>query len=347
MLDTENLKFTVQFVDPDLDLEERDQQAMQLMAELRQMDEIEEVEPAIAPNPPEGNKSSGGFIPGAVVGEAAPSVFQQVFGFISDRFAHKHIAMRLELGDRAIDIAASSQEEMQLLLPILEQFTTNTARSETVQRTILVLAANPSNTNRLRLDHEVRDITNGLKRSNYRDQLRLETQWAVRHRDIQRAMLDTKPSIVHFCGHSIGNKTTQLLESEGASDSRFSRKKRDLETTATKAPEGLMFEDNNGQAYLLDSESLAEFFKLFSDRVQCVLLNGCYSETQAEAISQHIEYVIGMSRAIKDQSAIEFAIGFYDAIGAGESIEFAFDLGCSAIRMAKLPGYDIPKLKRK
>ncbi|MGC1308701.1 MAG: hypothetical protein WA885_15860, partial [Phormidesmis sp.] len=132
-----------------------------------------------------------------------------------------------------------------------------------------------------------------------RANLLLETRWAVTPRDIQRAMLETKPSIVHFSGRSG------------------------------------------------EDDSLADFFQLFADRLECVLLNDDHSAVSAAAIAQHINYTIGMNNSIPTQSAIEFAVGFYDAIGAGESIEFAFSLGCHAIRLARLAGHDVPVLKCK
>lgn len=81
--------------------------------------------------------------------------------------------------------------------------------------------------------------------------------------------------------------------------------------------------------------------------IECVVLNACYSETQAEAIRQKIQYVIGMNQAIGDRAAIEFAVGFYAAIGAGESYEFAFKLGCNAIRLAGIKEYTTPQLLKK
>ena len=36
-------------------------------------------------------------------------------------------------------------------------------------------------------------------------------------------------------------------------------------------------------------------------KVECVLLNACHTEIQAEAISRHVRYVIGMSQAIGDR----------------------------------------------
>ncbi|BAZ28701.1 hypothetical protein NIES4074_11350 [Cylindrospermum sp. NIES-4074] len=181
---------------------------------------------------------------------------------------------------------------------------------------ILVLAANPKNTPALRLEQELRDIAEGLRRSQKRDQFSLEQQLAVRPRDIQRALLDINPQIIHFSGH-------------GAKQ------------------EGLVFEDESGNFQLVSGSALADLFELFADQIECVVLNGCYSLVQAEAIAQHINYVIGMNQAIGDRAAIEFAVGFYDALGAGRSIEFAYKLGCGAIRLAGIEEQLTPVLLKK
>lgn len=181
-------------------------------------------------------------------------------------------------------------------------------------KTILFLAANPKGSLQLRLDEEVREIDAGLHRAKRREQFVLQQRWAVRTRDIQRAMLDFKPQIVHFSGHGEGG-------------------------------EGLVLEDETGKPKFVDADALAGLFELFSNRVECVVLNACYSEVQAEAIARHIPYVIGMNKAIGDKAAIEFAVGFYDALGAGESVEFAYKFACSSIRMARIPEYLIPVLK--
>jgi hypothetical protein len=183
-------------------------------------------------------------------------------------------------------------------------------------QTILILTANPKGTSRLRLDQEVRDIAEGLQRAKKRDQFVLESRLAVRPRDIQRAMLDINPSIVHFSGHGTGD-------------------------------EGLVFEDETGSAKLVDGEALAGLFELFADQVECVVLNGCYSEVQASAISQQINYVIGMNKAIGDKAAIEFAVAFYDALGAGKPVEFAHKFACAAIRVAGVREQLTPILKKK
>jgi|GEM_PF-3077455 hypothetical protein len=170
-------------------------------------------------------------------------------------------------------------------------------------RKILVLTANAKSTARLRLDQEVRDIEEGIKRSTYRNEFKVTPRWAVRPRDIQRALLEENPQIIHFSGHGEGSK-------------------------------GLAFENDAGEVQLIDSYALADLFGLFADQVKCVLLNGCYSEVQAKAIVEHIDYVIGMSQSISDIAAIEFAISFYDALGAGKSYEFAYKLACNAIQLS-------------
>jgi hypothetical protein len=184
------------------------------------------------------------------------------------------------------------------------------------RRTILILSANPKGTNPLRLSEEIREIKEGLKRSKYRDLYQIETAEAVRVSDIQRAMLDYEPNIVHFSGHGAGE-------------------------------EGLVFEDETGQVKFVSAEGLAGLFSLFADKLDCVLLNACYSETQAQKISQHINHVIGMSQAIGDKAAIAFAVGFYDALGADKGVDFAYKLGCSAISMQGIPEHLTPKLLTK
>ena len=98
---------------------------------------------------------------------------------------------------------------------------------------------------------------------------------------------------------------------------------------------------------MISGESLSRLFELCSDTVKCVVLNACYSEAQANAISQHIDYVVGMKKAIGDKAAIKFAVGFYDALGAGRDFEKAFKFGCIAIDLKGIPEYLTPVLKKR
>lgn len=208
--------------------------------------------------------------------------------------------------------------------------------SENPKKTILFLATNPVATHRLRLDEEIREIEAGLQRSQYRDRFELKQRWAVRPRDLQQAMLDERPHVVHFSGHGLGQITH-------AQPSEITRKVTVIGNEQT-SEEGLILEDSTGQPKLVRTEALEALFKLFSESVECVVLNACYSERQAQAIANHIPYVIGMNQEIGDRAAIEFAVGFYDALGAGESVPRAYTLGCVAIQMSGIPEHLTPIL---
>ncbi|GAA6618623.1 TIR domain-containing protein [Scytonema sp. NUACC26] len=206
--------------------------------------------------------------------------------------------------------------------------------------TILFLAANPARSSQSRLEQEARDISEGLLRAQHRDRFKFEQRWAVRPRDIQLALLECNPQIVHFAGQRkqneiSGSQEKMMLEPGGLVETEFNRE------------EGLTFQNETGQVCLIPAKALADLFMLFTDRVNCVLLNGCYTEEQAKVIAQHIPYTIGMKRSITDKAAIDFALGFYDALGAGRSIEFAYNLGCTAIQMAGLPEHLTPVLYKK
>ena len=68
----------------------------------------------------------------------------------------------------------------------------------------------------LRLDEEVREIDAGLQRAKHREQFVLEQKWAVRPQDIRQAILDSKPSIVHFSGHGTGDEGLVFEDETGA-----------------------------------------------------------------------------------------------------------------------------------
>jgi hypothetical protein len=183
-------------------------------------------------------------------------------------------------------------------------------------RTILFLASNPTDTGRLRLDKELREIEEGLKRSKEREQFNLVSRFAVRVDDLRRSLLDHSPTIVHFAGHGEG-------------------------------VDGILLENRDGQAFQVPNDALAGLFRLFVGEIECVVLNACYSDVQASAIAQYIPYVIGMKAAVSDDTGVEFAVGFYDALGSGKSMEEAFQFGRNAIALKGIPEDLIPVLRKK
>jgi len=178
---------------------------------------------------------------------------------------------------------------------------------------ILFLAANPQDTDPLRLDEEVRAIDEALHKSLFRDRFELVQHWAVRVPDLQGLLLRHQPHIVHFSGH--GSSSSEII-----------------------------LQDAQGNARPVPTRALTGVFGAIKDNIRCVVLNACYTKAQAQAIAKGIECVVGMSKAIGDEAAISFAASFYQALGYGRNVKTAFDLGCLEIHMEDLGEEDTPKL---
>ena len=179
--------------------------------------------------------------------------------------------------------------------------------------TILFLAANPKDSNPLRLGEEMRNIEEQLRLSQHRETFNLEQQWAVRTTDILAAMRRYKPDIVHFSGH-------------GSADG------------------SLIFEDAAGAAKEVSAEALGQMFRVLKG-VRCVVMNACWSNVHAGEIAKSVDCVIGMARSVSDTAAIGFAAGFYGSLGDGMSVGEAFDLGKVQIMLDGGDEQKTPKLK--
>jgi hypothetical protein len=178
---------------------------------------------------------------------------------------------------------------------------------------ILFLAANPQDTGQLRLDEEIREIKQAILQAAFRDEFTIEQEWAVRVSDLQGHLLRHQPDIVHFSGH--GSEASEII-----------------------------LEDDDGNSQEVPARALSKLFEIFKDNIRCVVLNACYSKRQAQAIAEHIDGVIGMSKFIGDKAAINFAIAFYQALGYGRNLKTAFDLGCNQINLQNLNEENTPKL---
>ncbi len=119
-----------------------------------------------------------------------------------DAEAIREVTPAVLQGSNAADI-------QEVVRSILKEDFPNLAQPENPQsssgKTILVLASSPTNEARLRLDKEVREIDEGLRRAQHQDKFTLQQRWAVRPDDLRRALLDFNPQIVHFCGHGSGD----------------------------------------------------------------------------------------------------------------------------------------------
>ncbi len=181
--------------------------------------------------------------------------------------------------------------------------------STTMVRTqvkVLFLAANPMSSSRLALDEEARAIEEKIRDARHRNRVVVRTRWAVRPEDLQQALLEYEPTIVHFSGHGSGADGI-VLHSANQNDSTF-----------------------------IAADALTDLFKVLKDGIRVVVLNACYSEVQARAIVQEIEFVVGMSDSIGDDAARVFAAAFYRGLAFGRSVQTAFELGINELKLMGL-----------
>jgi len=178
---------------------------------------------------------------------------------------------------------------------------------------ILVLSSNPWSTGRILVAEEAREISDRIQEGPYRDKFEVHNHGAVRPKDLQRLLLTYEPQIVHFSGH--GSKRQRVLLN-GA----------------------------NGRAQALDQQGLKEFFAFYNKHVRLVLLNACFTKTQARLISDVVDYSIGTARPIGDKVSVAFAGAFYRALAFGKSITDAFrsaKVELALTRMARSRGIEL------
>lgn len=130
-----------------------------------------------------------------------------------------------------------------------------------------------------------------------------QIRYATRVRDIIGALRDVRPRILHFGGH-------------GLRDGR------------------LVFEDDRGGAAGVGLQRLADAIAATVDVLECVVLNSCYTGTDAEAFRDVTRAVAGSVDALPDDAAIAFARGFYAAIAAGEPVARAYAQGRAEVGLA-------------
>lgn len=116
------VKLLIHFNDPDLDAEDRDEEAQKLLNQMKPLDEVEHADRVLDPNPPEGNKALGGFLVGMLTAEVSPANIKALFGFLGDRLSGKTIEMEVEANGRKLKVKASSQAELLAAINAASEF---------------------------------------------------------------------------------------------------------------------------------------------------------------------------------------------------------------------------------
>jgi len=155
MASENNIALTITFIDSELTSEELNDEAVRLLEELSDRNDIEsadrvrdpnppdgnksiggfltgllktDVSPANAikvlgdPNPPDGNKSIGGFLTGLLKADVSPANAMKVLGFLGDRLGSKPISVEAEVDGVKMKFSAYSQEEATFAMDKIQAF---------------------------------------------------------------------------------------------------------------------------------------------------------------------------------------------------------------------------------
>lgn len=176
---------------------------------------------------------------------------------------------------------------------------------------VLFLPADPSRKPaRREMEDEMRALEHAIH-PDARDALELVADFAARARDLRSALLRHQPQVVHFVGYG-------------------------------ESPYVIRLDDEHGRPQALGGEALRELFAAARDAVRVVVLNGRDPLPAVEALSEVVDYAVGMDSPPGDGSALVFAQAFYTALARGRTVLTAFELGLGQLEMAGIPPAQVP-----
>ena len=167
----------------------------------------------------------------------------------------------------------------------------------------------------LRVDQEVRQVKDMLKRTKYRDLVTIEHLPAATSMDLLEGLNEHRPHVVHFSGHA--NALGLHMEND--------------QGTTEGAP--------------LDFGLLARLLGATDEPPRLLVLNACESLAGAEELLQTVPTVIAMSDSINDASAVVFAGRFYAAIASAQSVASCLAQAKTAMEVASLDGSHLPEAR--
>ncbi len=171
---------------------------------------------------------------------------------------------------------------------------------------IYLVSANPFPERPLKIELEQRAILRCLPPS-----WDIKYAPAARISDIVSDLRRYNPDIVHFSAHGSPMDRIVLLDDQG----------KPKETSRA----------------IMDS-----LFRVMSGNIRLVVMNACYSKTQAKEIAEFIDCVIGTDNTLNDDNAITFAEQFYEALVAGRAVGKAVEE--AGILLTSIPPEHKPSL---
>lgn len=158
---------------------------------------------------------------------------------------------------------------------------------------------------RIRVDLEMRQVKEAVKRSVHRDYIKIDHWPAATRDDVVTVLNDFRPHVVHFSGHG-GDGTLEFDNGE-------------------MIAEGVP----------VSFEYLTRALSATDTAPTVLILNACDTLDGADILLDAVPVVIATAREIEDTGALVFAVSFYSAIASGQSIRAALDQ--ARLAMDQLP----------
>lgn len=168
---------------------------------------------------------------------------------------------------------------------------------------VLFLAGIPRDEDDFRARDEYSDIEQAVRAAPQGDLMKIIYEGNVRRDRLDGLLNEHNPHIVHFSGNGKG--------------------------------EDIYFVNDNGNAAPVGIETLMALLRGYRQNIQVVILNACYTDTQAEAIAQIVGCAIVIDRVITDAAAKIFVTTFYKRIAARYSIQQAYELSLLHLHLVK------------
>jgi len=171
---------------------------------------------------------------------------------------------------------------------------------------VLYLTSNPDSNAYLRVDVEVRDVRQAIRKATHRDLVEMDHRPAATPEDLLDGMNEQRPHVIHFAGHGGGYS--------------------------------LLFDDaaDNPSGRSVSFDILARALTATDAPPNVLVLNACDTLEGAEVLLDSVPVIIAMAAEISDLAASAFAARFYSAIASAQSVQSAANQGAVAVDLLEL-----------
>jgi esterase/lipase superfamily enzyme len=185
--------------------------------------------------------------------------------------------------------------------------------SNSTEKCILVLAANPIGTDRVELEREAELIRSNLRLEKWGKDYTVRIEQGTQIEDLVRYLSEYHPTIVHVIGHS-------------------------------SATGEIVLENDRQQIQPVTPEQLATLFANVEQQIECVVFNSCFSIEIADVLVKCIPCTIGIDEEIHDVNKVSFTSEFYRNLAAGKGYYQAFELARTQTHFLQGLEDDLPRL---